>query len=73
MQRNRLVLLSTVMIFFSNEAERVYQMDGLDAFATNWLPHECGRSALSKDFSAYFHQIQTKFPAESCLLSALPW
>ncbi len=55
-------------VLFSDEAERVYQMDGLDAFAASELaaaqmPLEGGPF---KGFLAALHQIQTKFPAESC-------
>lgn len=55
-------------VIFSDEAERIYQQDGLSAFAASEasnanIPLEGGPF---KAFLAALHQIQTKFPAEHC-------
>lgn len=55
-------------VIFSDEAERIYQSDGLSAFsatesAAAQTPLEGGPF---KGFLAALHQIQTKFSAETC-------
>ena len=54
-------------VLFSDEAERVYQRDGLDAFTTAEV--SAARAPLSggpfKSFLAALHRIQSEYPAES--------
>lgn len=55
-------------VIFSDEAEKIYQQNGLQAFAASELaaaqtPLEGGPF---KGFLAALHQIQTKFPADNC-------
>lgn len=55
-------------VIFSDEAERIYQQEGLPAFAASEasnanIPLEGGPF---KGFLAALHQIQTKFPANHC-------
>lgn len=55
-------------VLFSDEAERIYQKDGLSAFAANesaaaQTPLEGGPF---KGFLAALHRIQARFPAENC-------
>ncbi len=55
-------------VLFSDEAERVYQKDGLEAFANSELA--AAQKPLAggpfKGFLAALHQIQTKFSVEDC-------
>ena len=55
-------------VLFSDEAERIYQQDGLQAFAESELA--AAQTPLQggpfKGFLAKLHQIQTKFPADNC-------
>jgi 5'-nucleotidase len=54
-------------VLFSDEAERVYKRDGLDAFTTAEV--SAARAPLSggpfKSFLAALHRIQSEYPAES--------
>jgi len=54
-------------VLFSDEAERVYKRDGLDAFTTSEA--SAARAPLSggpfKSFLAALHRIQSEYPAES--------
>jgi 5'-nucleotidase len=55
-------------VIFSDEAERVYQQDGLLAFAAS--EKSAAQKPLAggpfKGFLAALHKIQTKFPVEDC-------
>lgn len=55
-------------VLFSDEAERIFQQDGLAAFTENEKVH--AQEPLSggpfKGFLAALHQIQNKFPPEKC-------
>lgn len=55
-------------VIFSDEAERVYQQNGLQVFAESELA--AARTPLEggpfKGFLAKLHQIQTKFPVDNC-------
>jgi 5'-nucleotidase len=55
-------------VIFSDEAERIYQQDGLDAFAESEFA--AAQTPLAggpfKGFLFALHQIQTKFPADNC-------
>jgi len=55
-------------VLFSDEAERIYQKDGLAAFASTELA--AAQTPLAggpfKGFLAALHTIQTKFPANNC-------
>lgn len=55
-------------VIFSDEAEQVYQKEGLAAFASSELA--AAQTPLAggpfKGFLSALHQIQTKFPTENC-------
>ncbi|MDE3021098.1 MAG: 5'-nucleotidase [Pseudomonadota bacterium] len=54
-------------VLFSDESERIYQMNGLEAFTSNEI--NAAREPLSggpfKNFLAMLHHIQSEFPAEA--------
>lgn len=55
-------------VLFSDESERIYQQDGLDAFTKN--EQDSANKPLSdgpfKGFLTALHQLQSRFPLEQC-------